>query len=131
MDKINKAILKRLRENSRMSWQQIGKEVHLTGQAVAARVQQMEENGAISGFTIRQKDAEKHFITVFMNSSAFSAFEEYLLSNEVVLQAYKISGDGCYHLVVSSSLDKELEVFLNGLLEYGRYRLSSSIRCIK
>ncbi len=131
MDKINKAILKRLRENSRMSWQQIGKEVHLTGQAVAARVQQMEESGTISGFTIRQKDAEKHFITVFMNNSAFSAFEEYLLSNEVVLHAYKISGDGCYQLVVSSSSDKELEVFLNGLLKYGRYRLSSSIRCIK
>ncbi|TXH61053.1 MAG: AsnC family protein [Thiothrix sp.] len=34
MNSMNKAILQRLRANARMSWQQIGKEVHLTGQAV-------------------------------------------------------------------------------------------------
>jgi Lrp/AsnC family leucine-responsive transcriptional regulator len=48
---MNQAILKRLKTNSRMSWQQIGKEVHLTGQAVAARVQQMQDDGVIGGAT--------------------------------------------------------------------------------
>ena len=48
MDKINQAILACLKANSRRSWQEIGKQVFLSGQAVAARVQQLEDQGLIN-----------------------------------------------------------------------------------
>jgi len=128
---MNQAILKRLKANSRMSWQRIGKEVHLTGQAVAARVQRMEEQGAIRGYTIRQDNVERHFITVFMENADFAGFEAFLNADERIEQAYKVTGEGCYHIVFMSLSNADLEPFLNMLLRYGKYRVSSAIRCVK
>lgn len=128
---MNKAILKRLKTNSRMSWQQIGKEVYLTGQAVAARVQQMEEQGIINGYTVRQNDVPRHFIDVFMNDSRFGELEAFLNQDERVEHAYKVTGGACYHVVFVSEKDDDLEQFLNQLLPFARYQVSSAIRCVK
>ena len=131
MDRVNQAIVKLLKANSRMSWQQIGKEVHLTGQAVAARVQQMEEQGLISGYTIRQDGLQRHFITMFMENPNFDEFERFLGADLRVEGAYKVTGEGCYLVVYTPTESHELEPFLNSLLRYGRYRVSTAIRCIK
>lgn len=131
MNNMNKAILQRLRANSRMSWQQIGKEVHLTGQAVAARVQQLEDQGIISGYTIRQQHIERHFITMFMDVARFDEFEQLLKNAAQVEAAYKITGEGCYHLVFTPDAPSDLELFLQSLLKYGRYRVSSVLRSVK
>ena len=128
---MNLAILKQLRANSRASWQQIGQQVHLSGQAVATRVQNMQEQGIISGFTIRENHEPKHFITVFMESSDFSGFENMLKNTEDVEAAYKVSGEGCYQVILRDRPANGLETFLNEILKYGRYRVSSSIRCVK
>jgi Lrp/AsnC family leucine-responsive transcriptional regulator len=131
MDSMNKAILQRLKANSRMSWQQIGKEVHLTGQAVAARVQQLEDQGVINGYTIRQNTIERHFITMFMDVARFDEFEALLKHEPHVESAYKITGEGCYHIVFTPDAPNELEPFLQRLLKYGRYRVSSVLRGVK
>ena len=131
MNVMNQAILKRLKANSRMSWQQIGKEVHLTGQAVAARVQQMEEQGLISGYTIRQAKVERHLIAMFMAVARFEEFEQFLQTDERIEAAYKTTGDACYELVFVSQTEGDLEPFLNSLLRYGRYRVASVLRCVK
>lgn len=131
MNNMNKAILQRLRANSRMSWQQIGKEVHLTGQAVATRVQQLEDQGIINGYTIRQQHIERHFITMFMDVARFDEFEQLLKNETQVEAAYKITGEGCYHLIFTPESANELEPFLQRLLKYGRYRVSSVLRCVK
>lgn len=128
---INQAILKCLKTNSRMSWQQIGKQVHLTGQAVAARVQALEDQGLISGYTIKQNNVERHFITMFMEVNQFERFEAFLQQDERVEGAYKTTGEGCYHLVFVSQTQGDLEPFLNHLLKYGRYKVSSAIRVVK
>lgn len=131
MDKKNTQILSLLAKNSRLSWQDIGKQVHLTGQAVATRVRQLEDDGTIERYTIRQGNLETHFVTVFMNDARFSEFEAFLAQNESVEQAFKTSGEGCYHLVVRALNTEQLEVFLNALLHYARYRLASAIRTTK
>jgi Lrp/AsnC family leucine-responsive transcriptional regulator len=131
MNAMNQAILKRLKANSRMSWQQIGKEVHLTGQAVAARVQQLEDQGVISGYTIRQANVERHLIAVFMSVSRFEEFEQFLQQDERVEAAYKTTGDACYEVVFVSQSAGDLEPFFNSVLRYGRYRVASVIRCVK
>lgn len=131
MDKKNTQILSLLTKNSRLSWQEIGKKVHLTGQAIAARVRQLEEDGTIESYTIRQGNLQKHFITVFMNDARFDEFEEYISTTPSILHAYKTSGEGCYHLVVDTQNTEQLETFLNSLLKYARYRVSNAIRTIK
>ncbi len=131
LDKINQAICLRLRANSRISWQQIGKEVHLTGQAVAARVLQMQADGVISHFTIRQDTLAKHFITVFMKDASFDSFERFLQQDTRVESAYKVAGEGCYQIVYLADSSADLEAFLNQVLIYGTYKVQSVIRAIK
>ena len=130
LDKMNRAILNQLKKNSRKTWQQIGKEVHLTGQAVAARVLQMEEQGVIAGYTIREGKVERHFITMFMDTSDFSGFERFLLNDGGVEAAYKITGEGCYQMSFVTRVEGDLEAFLNALLPFGRYKVASAIRCV-
>ncbi|WP_241669579.1 winged helix-turn-helix transcriptional regulator [Bacillus cereus] len=45
-------MLNLLKENSRVQWRDIGKEIHMTGQAVGNRVRKLEEEGIIRAFTI-------------------------------------------------------------------------------
>lgn len=131
MDKMNQAILKHLKSNSRMSWQQIGKHVHLTGQAVSARVAQMEAQGIINGYTLRQNNLARHFITVFMENPDFAEFETLLKAHTQVESAFKVAGEGCYQVTFTPRSDDELEIFLNQILRFGRYKVLSTIRCIK
>lgn len=128
---MNQAILNQLKTNSRKTWQQIGKEVHLTGQAVAARVAQMEDQGIISGYTIRQDQLPRHFITVFMETSDFASFEALLRDEPRVEQAYKVSGEGCYQLIYIANSPQEIEHFLDRLLPFGRCKVLSVMRCVK
>jgi len=127
---MNKKILNCLKQNSRMSWQDIGKKVHLTGQAVATRVKQMEDLDIISGYTIKQNNSKPHFITVFMNTNDFKKFDDFIDEQDSVNEAYKVTGEGCY-LIVHTGNHMELDNFLNLLLNYGRYRVSTTLNRIK
>lgn len=131
LDKHNQAILQCLKANSRMSWQQIGKVVHLSGQAVAARVQQLQDQGHISGFTIRQDQLPLHFITVFMQSASFDAFERFVSAEPGVQAAHKVSGEGCYQLVFLAADAQALPAFLSGLEQFATYKILSTVRRIK
>ena len=127
---MNAKILECLKQNGRMSWQEIGKRVHLTGQAVATRVKQMEDSNIISGYTITQESLNQHFITVFMDTNDFDNFDRFLKKQKLVNQAFKVTGEGCY-LITYNGDNKELECFLTLLLNYGRYKVSSVIKQIK
>jgi len=131
MDPTNIAILKKLKDNGRNSWQAIGKHINLTGQAVAARVALMEHKGIISGYTIKQDNLPRHFVTIFMNDGRFEEFEKFIQADEGVESAHKVSGEGCYQLVIASSEPNALKTFLDKLTAFARYRVLSSIRKIK
>lgn len=129
-DRTSRAILRELRRNGRISWQALGRAVHLSGQAVAERVRQLQEAGLIRGFTLRETRA-RHFIAVKMQHRRFSEFENWLQGWENVESADKTSGDSCYQIVYASDDWAELERFLNELLHHGSYQLHSSIRRVK
>lgn len=131
MDEINAKIISQLEGNGRVSWQEIGRELHLTGQAVAARVQKMVDDGIIERFTITQEKQYKHFITVYMQNSNFEAFERFLHETQFIIEAYKVTGDGCYQLTGMSEKAEDLEIFLEHLLRYGRYKVLSKLRKVK
>lgn len=129
-DKTSQAILRELRQNARISWQDLGRAVHLSGQAVAERVRQMEDSGIFDGYTLREK-RPRHFIGVSMHHTRFDEFENWLCGNPKVESVEKTSGDICYHIVYIEEDFSKLEVFLNEVLLHGSYRLNSSIRRIK
>lgn len=129
-DKISQAILRELRRNARISWQELGRAVHLSGQAAAERVRQMQDTGIISGFTLKENRA-RHFIGVSMQHTRFNEFEAWLCRWENVESADKTGGDICYQIVYATDDPADLECFLNELLKHGIYRLNSSIRRVK
>lgn len=71
----------------------------------------MQDQGLISGYTLRQNNAKRHFITVFMHSPAFSEFEAFLAATEEVEAAYKTTGEGCYLVIWLESETHTLEAF--------------------
>lgn len=136
LDQTDWRILKCLQNNSRMQWQEIGKVVHLTGQAVAARIKRMQDMQIIEGFTIilNHDNLGKPilaFITVFMTSNNHVAFQQFLLNREEILEAHRISGEGCYWLKAALSNQHDLNHLLDAILLHGNYRINLSIDNIK
>ncbi|MBX4269274.1 Lrp/AsnC family transcriptional regulator [Clostridium estertheticum] len=136
LDQTDTQILSLLTKNSRMQWQEIGEEVHLTGQAVKNRISKMEKSGVIKGYTvnINPKLLGKNltaFITVFMKTTDHLSFKKYINNNSLVTEAHRISGDGCYILKLTASTQAEIVDFLDEILKYGNYKLNLSIQNIK
>lgn len=136
IDQTDWEIIKCLQENCRLQWKEIGEKVHLTGQAVAARIRKLEDLGVIQGFTV-QLNPEKlgknilAFITVFMKNTNHSAMQEFLKAREEIIEAHRISGEGCYLLKANISCQEELNQLLDQILNFANYRLNLSIGRIK
>jgi Lrp/AsnC family leucine-responsive transcriptional regulator len=106
LDQTDLEILKLLEQNSRMQWREIGEQVHLTGPAVANRVQNMEKLGVIERFTVRvdRNQLSKHvvaFVTVCMKSNDHNAFVQFCQNESVIRTVHRISGDGCYWIEIT------------------------------
>lgn len=136
LDQTDFHIISLLKKNSRIQWREIGEIVHLTGQAVANRIHRMEDLGIIEGYTINlnQNKLGKSliaFITVFMKTTEHLSFQNFINDRSEVLEANRISGDGCYLLKVNVSNEQELMNMLDEILRYGNYRINISIGKIK
>ncbi|MGO4786126.1 Lrp/AsnC family transcriptional regulator [Paenibacillus sp. 2KB_20] len=137
LDKVDLRILHHLLEDASLSHKAIGQQVHLTGQAVGARVRKLQDLGVIEGFTLRWNPDKigltvHAFITMFMVlNTAHSAFVSFVQSHDMVVETHRVSGEGCYWLRVRASSPKELNDFLEELLKYGNYKVSLSIDQVK
>jgi Lrp/AsnC family transcriptional regulator, leucine-responsive regulatory protein len=136
IDQTDLAILNLLRENSRYQWKEIGEKVHLTGQAVAARVQALQDAEIIENFTVSLNAAKLGspilvFITVFMSSANHTPFHQFLKQDTRIAEVHRVSGEGCYWLKARLSSHADLNQLLENILRYGNYRLSTSIDILK
>lgn len=130
LDEIDKKIVGKLKENSRLTWKELGKEIHLTGQAIGARVGRLIERNKIKRFTLEVAYDDTEFITMYMGSQNYGVFENKMVSHPNVESVHKISGDGCYLLITHFSPD-ELDNFCKYLLTYGRYKVNISLDQVK
>jgi len=136
IDRTDMEILQWLEKNSRMQWKDIGEKVHLTGQAVAARIRKLEDLGVIEGFTVKLNqnklgNSMTALITVFMKTTDHQSFEHFLARKELIAVAHRVSGEGCYWLEANFSSQEELNQLLNEILRYGNYRVNLSIGKVK
>lgn len=136
LDQTDMLIINLLMKNSRMQMQEIGEEVHLTGQAVRNRISRMEKLGIIEGYTIKlnSKAIGKEvtaYVTVFMKTTDHVSFQKYINYNSLIVEAHRISGEGCYLLKVIASSQAELVSLLDEILPYGNYKLNLSVQNIK
>ncbi|MBC1475980.1 AsnC family transcriptional regulator [Listeria grandensis] len=129
MDHIDKKILRILKENSRLSWKDVGEQVFMTGQSVGLRVQQLQDNKTIQKFTIQQSYPHLQIILFYMSTSAFKEFEDLVKSYDQIIEFNKTTGDTCY--MIKSCFDNEtLDTFLQQLLPFGRYKINQVLKTI-
>jgi Lrp/AsnC family leucine-responsive transcriptional regulator len=137
IDEIDLRILNYLLKDATQSHKAIGQLVHLTGQAVGARVRKLQDLGVIEGYTLRWNpdrigQGVHAFVTVFMKSNtAHHLFQTFVQQNDKVVETHRVSGESCYWMRVRVGTPLELNVFLEELLKYGNYKVSLSIGQVK
>jgi DNA-binding Lrp family transcriptional regulator len=88
LDEVDLRILQYLLEDSTRSHKEIGQLLHLTGQAVGARIRKLQDIGVIEGYTLRWNPDKigqpvHAFITVFIKSStAHQSFQSFVKRKE-------------------------------------------------
>ena len=136
IDSIDHQILDCLKKNARISWKEIGAQVHLTGQAVAARIAKLTDEGIILSFTI-DIDSKKigighsGFITVYMKTNDHEGFLDFVRVDDGIVEASRISGAGCYLLKYAVKSEEDLNLLLKNILLFGNYRLSVIVGDVK
>lgn len=137
IDDLDRRILEQLMIDSTQSHKDIGKMVHLTGQAVGARIRRMRELGVIEGYTVRWNPAlvgqpVLAFVTVFLSSNAVhGSFQAFAKNDGGVEELHRVSGEGCYWMRVRVADQAQLNRFLDELLKYGNYRVNLSLGGLK
>lgn len=136
MDQTDLKIIELLMDNSRAQLKEIGKVVHMTGQAVAARISKLQDMGIIEGFTIKLNHEKlgkplNAYVMVSMKSNNHAEFMAFLRESELVMEAYRIAGGGCFLLKVSASGSQAFDAFLDKVLLYGNYSVSTCISKVK
>lgn len=66
-----------------------------------------------------------------MKSTDHAAFQKFIKENNIITDAYRISGEGCYLLKVHVPTHESLSLFLDNLLKFGNYRVNMSISKLK
>lgn len=136
IDPIDFQILQLLNKNSRIQWKEIGKEIHMTGQAVGNRVQKMKEKGIIQAYSIVIDEMKvgisfTAFIIFFMNADKHNELLKFIQHTNEISEAHRVSGDACYLIKVNVRSQENLNEVLNNLLRYGNYHLYLSIEKVK
>lgn len=126
LDNIDEQILGLLSKNSRLTNKEIGKIVHLSGQAVGIRILQLQEKKIIKNFSINIEYSQTQFIRIFMDTNKFTNFEKHVNSFSEVESLFKTTGQACY-VIISHFKEKQLGEFAESLSEWGRYSVESVI----
>lgn len=136
LDNIDFQILRLLSENSRTQWKELGEQIHMTGQAVGNRIKKMEESGVIKAYSLIVDEMKlgltyTAFTIVYMKTANHESFIRLINARNEVVEAHRVSGEGCYHLKIKVNSQEQLILFLDKILEYGNYSLHLSIQEVK
>ncbi|KOR79199.1 transcriptional regulator [Bacillus sp. FJAT-21352] len=136
LDNIDFQILRSLSENSRIQWKDLGEQIHMTGQAVGNRIKKLEESGVIKAYSLIVDEMKlgliyTAFVIIYMKTANHDPFIRFINDRNEVVQAHRVSGEGCYHLKIKVKSQEQLNLLLNKLLDHGNYSLNLSIQEIK
>jgi Lrp/AsnC family leucine-responsive transcriptional regulator len=125
LDDIDLKIIDLLLQDGRMAHTVIGKETDLSAPSVYARIQRMEREGIIRGYTVLLS-AEKlgrglaAFIRVRAQTPGFedAVFEAYIQEEGQILECYDVDGEDCYILKVRTAAPRTLQKLLETIRSF-------------
>ncbi len=119
LDDIDLKILDLLLQDGRIAHTAIGKETDLSGPSVYARIQRMEREGIIKGYTALLAPEKvgrglAAFVRVRTQTPGYDSglFERFIQEEEQILECHDVDGDDCYILKVRTSSTQALQKLL-------------------
>lgn len=124
LDEYNLKIIESLRKNSRSSYAEIGREIHLSPSSVRERVQFLIDTGTIKGFSVVIDQDQlgfglQAFILVKLFSGKLKNFISIANQFKEVQRCYRITGQQNVMLEVLLRDQKHLQDFLDIIMVYG------------
>ncbi len=124
MDSTDLKIIALLKENSRISYTDISKEINLSVPSVIERINRLREDGVIVKNTVEldYKKLGKNLmaiISVDARSNAHKDFQEFCMSHESVLELYRVVGTYNTIIIVALKDTDELENLVDQIKKYG------------
>lgn len=119
MDRFDTLILHALQDDGRIRWSHLAKRVNLSASACQRRVESLEEDGVISGFTVKLNEKKlghrvKAFVEVKVDRQSTDLAQDF---RRKVLEHPQVQA--CH--MVSGSIDFMLEVVASDLDSFGRF----------
>lgn len=123
-DIINEKILNILEKNSRITINELSKQINLSAPATRERVNKLEDQNIISAYTIDINYKELGYtieavIEIVIKNNLYIDFKEYINKLDNVDFCYRISGDACFICKVRFKSMVEVEQFIDGVQPYG------------
>ncbi|HKF80086.1 MAG TPA: Lrp/AsnC family transcriptional regulator [Thermoleophilaceae bacterium] len=118
MDAVDRKIVTLLRENARRSFKDIGKHVHLSAPAVKRRVDRLEDEGVIRGYTAVVDPAAfgwhtEAFVDLFCDGRMpGEAIKRAVKEEPAVVSAHTVAGEASALLHVMAEDTRDLELAL-------------------
>jgi Lrp/AsnC family transcriptional regulator, leucine-responsive regulatory protein len=116
LDEIDVQILQLLQQDGRIAHAAIGKAVSLTGPSVYARIQRMEREGIIQGYTtlINPAHIEQGVLTFIRLKSTgveteYRRFEAFVRQEPLILECHDVAGEDTYLLKVRTASPQALQ----------------------
>ncbi len=125
LDDIDLKILDLLLSDGRMSHTAIGKETDLSGPSVYARVQRLEREGIIRGYTALLAPEKvgrslAAFVRIRTQTPGYNdeAFESFIQQEEQIVECHDIDGEDCYILKVRTASTQSLQKLLTTIRSF-------------
>lgn len=125
LDHVDRAILNILQTNGRETIKEIANQVFLSPPAVASRIERLEKNGIIIGYSAQINPLAlgyhiKAFINIMVEPTDKKKFYPYIEACRNVIECNCVTGEYAMILEVMFKSTVELDVFIGELQKFGR-----------
>jgi Lrp/AsnC family leucine-responsive transcriptional regulator len=126
VDSTDWAILAELQRDSRVSFSELGRRVHMSSPAVAERVRRMEQTGVITGYHAAvDLQAAGWSVLALVRMQCFGArcvlqHVDTITAWPQVLELHRVTGDVCSELKVVAASMSDFEAVVDRLAQFGQ-----------
>lgn len=125
MDNIDREIINLLRDNARLPLKSLAAEVHLSSPAVSARIERLEEEGYIEGYTVTLNHEKLGYpIVAYINLDLDPRdkvrFYPYIEKCRNVLECSCVTGQFAMLIKVAFPNTPALDAFIGELQQFGK-----------
>ena len=125
MDAIDRALLRELQDNSRLSLAELGRRINLSSPAVAERLQRLERTGAITGY---RADVDPKaigypiaaFVRIRPTTRQLQKIPELAREVAEVVECHRVTGEDCFVLKLHLRAMDDLEPILDRFIVLGQ-----------